>query len=80
MSPDDIATMLDKYGAVHEAVEGPDGTFSLNPTPRAWLGPGRPLGAGFNAQGDLYVCDALKVRRATVSVLCEGSAIVVLPT
>jgi hypothetical protein len=54
--------MLDKYGGVYEATEGPDGTYALTSTKaRAWLGPGRPLGAGFNAQGDLYVCDALKV-------------------
>lgn len=61
VSPSGIATMLDKYGAVFEAEEGPDGSYSINRRPRAHLGPGRPLGAGFNTQGDLYVCDALKV-------------------
>jgi hypothetical protein len=61
VSPSGVATMLDKYGGVFEAVEGPDGSFSINSKPRAYLGPGRPLGAGFNADGDLYVCDALKV-------------------
>ena len=61
VSPDGVATMLDKFGAVWEAEEGPDGSLKLRPQPRAWLGPGRPLGAGFDAQGNLYVCDALKV-------------------
>ena len=62
VSPDGMATMLDKYGGVFEAAQNPDGSFSLvNPRPSAHLGPGRPLGAAFNAQGDLFVCDALKV-------------------
>jgi hypothetical protein len=61
VSPTGVATMLDKYGGVFEAVERPDGSYSINSKPRAYLGPGRPLGAGFNADGDLYVCDALKV-------------------
>jgi hypothetical protein len=61
VSPDGRATMLSKFGGVYEAVEQPDGSFALNTTARAWLGPGRPLGAGFDARGDLYVCDALKV-------------------
>jgi sugar lactone lactonase YvrE len=56
-----VATMMDKHGGVFEAAQNPDGSFSLvNPRPSAHLGPGRPLGAAFNAQGDLYVCDALK--------------------
>lgn len=66
VSPEGVATMLDKFGAVHEAIEGPDGSFELNPKPRAWLGPGRPLGAAFDADGNLYVCDALKVCQADI--------------
>lgn len=56
--------MLNKYGGVFEAHEQPDGSFRLNRTARAWLGPGRPLGAGFDAAGNIIVCDALKVRPA----------------
>lgn len=40
--------------------------FQLNRTAQAWLGPGRPLGAGFDANGNLLVCDALKARAALV--------------
>lgn len=61
VSPEGVATMLDKFGGVHEALQMPDGSYQLRGKPRAWLGPGRPLGAAFDAQGNLYVCDALKV-------------------
>eukprot|EP00879_Flechtneria_rotunda_P027006 GHRR01028863.1.p1 GENE.GHRR01028863.1~~GHRR01028863.1.p1 ORF type:complete len:391 (+),score=61.95 GHRR01028863.1:43-1215(+) len=60
ISPDDRAIMLNKFGGVFEAIEQPDGTFELNRTAKAWLGPGRPLGAAFDAQGNLIICDALK--------------------
>jgi sugar lactone lactonase YvrE len=54
--------MLDKYAWVREALPQPDGSYQLQPRPLAHLGPGRPLGAGFDADGNLIICDALKVR------------------
>jgi hypothetical protein len=53
--------MLNKFGGVFEAFETPDGRFELNRTAKAWLGPGRPLGAAFDAAGNMIICDALKV-------------------
>lgn len=53
--------MLNKFGGVFEALETIDGGFELNRTAKAWLGPGRPLGAAFDAQGNMIICDALKV-------------------
>jgi sugar lactone lactonase YvrE len=52
--------MLSKFGGIFEAFETPDGRFELNRTAKAWLGPGRPLGAAFDAQGNIIICDALK--------------------
>jgi sugar lactone lactonase YvrE len=60
VSPDGRAMMLNKFGGVFEAFETPDGSFELNRTAKAWLGPGRPLGAAFDAQGNMIICDALK--------------------
>jgi sugar lactone lactonase YvrE len=43
------------------AQEQQEDEFQLNPTPVAWLGAGRPLGAAFHPRtGALVVCDALK--------------------
>eukprot|EP00882_Tetradesmus_deserticola_P017121 GHRQ01018323.1.p3 GENE.GHRQ01018323.1~~GHRQ01018323.1.p3 ORF type:complete len:120 (+),score=16.34 GHRQ01018323.1:617-976(+) len=61
VSPDGRAMMLNKFGGVFEAFETQDGRFELNRTAKAWLGPGRPLGAAFDAQGNMIICDALKV-------------------
>lgn len=64
LSPDGRLTMLDKYGHVWQAAPpehptaGPSG-FALRRLP-VHLGPGRPLGAEYDAAGDLIVCDALK--------------------
>eukprot|EP00878_Enallax_costatus_P004230 GHUV01004460.1.p1 GENE.GHUV01004460.1~~GHUV01004460.1.p1 ORF type:complete len:457 (+),score=103.84 GHUV01004460.1:102-1472(+) len=60
VAPDGRAMMLNKYGGVFEAFEQPDGSFELNRTAKAWLGPGRPLGAAFDADGNMIICDALK--------------------
>uniref|UniRef100_A0A383VRX2 SMP-30/Gluconolactonase/LRE-like region domain-containing protein n=1 Tax=Tetradesmus obliquus TaxID=3088 RepID=A0A383VRX2_TETOB len=60
VSPDGRAMMLNKFGGVFEAFETPDGRFELNRTAKAWLGPGRPLGAAFDAHGNIIICDALK--------------------
>eukprot|EP00882_Tetradesmus_deserticola_P023565 GHRQ01025656.1.p1 GENE.GHRQ01025656.1~~GHRQ01025656.1.p1 ORF type:complete len:145 (+),score=36.02 GHRQ01025656.1:617-1051(+) len=60
VSPDGRAMMLNKFGGVFEAFETQDGRFELNRTAKAWLGPGRPLGAAFDAQGNMIICDALK--------------------
>jgi hypothetical protein len=62
VAPDGRFIMLDRYAAVREAVQGPDGQhLVLNPEPLAHLGPGRPLGAAFDGAGNLIICDALKV-------------------
>jgi hypothetical protein len=36
-------------------------SYVLNPEPYARLGSGRPLGSHFDADGNLIVCDSLKV-------------------
>jgi hypothetical protein len=60
MAPDGRFVMLDRYGAVKEATEQ-NGVMVLNPKPIAHLGPGRPLGAQYDAHGNLIICDAFKV-------------------
>lgn len=57
--------MVDKYGFVRAAPKDPDASTQLDPTPVAHLGPGRPLGAAFDAADNLVVCDALKVGGAS---------------
>lgn len=65
MTTDNRFIMLDRYGAVKEASQDPDtGDMTLNPKPLVYLGPGRPLGAQFDAHGNLIICDAFKVGRA----------------
>jgi hypothetical protein len=61
MGPNGTFVMLDKYGHVYEANEDGQGDLVLNETPVAYLGTGRPLGARFDAEGNLIVCDAFKV-------------------
>lgn len=53
--------MVDKYGAVRAAPKQPSNSSRLDPKPVAHLGPGRALGFTFDAEGNLVVCDALKV-------------------
>lgn len=60
MTADGRFIMLDRYGAVREAVPSGD-QMLLNPQPLAHLGPGRPLGARYDAHGNLIICDAFKV-------------------
>ncbi|WIA20276.1 hypothetical protein OEZ85_006109 [Tetradesmus obliquus] len=52
--------MLDRYGAVREARQDSNGAMVLSPTAIAHLGPGRPLGAQYDAHGNLIICDAFK--------------------
>ncbi|KAF6258203.1 strictosidine synthase [Scenedesmus sp. NREL 46B-D3] len=59
VAPDGRFIMLDRYGAVREAREA-GGGMVLNPKPLAHLGPGRPLGAQFDGNGNLIICDAFK--------------------
>lgn len=74
VAPDGRAVMLNKFGGVFEAFEQSDGSFALNKTAKAWLGPGRPLGAGFDANGNIVICDALKVLE--VRGTCDSSRVV----
>ncbi|WIA20274.1 hypothetical protein OEZ85_006107 [Tetradesmus obliquus] len=60
MAPDGRFIMLDRYGAVREALQQDDGSMVLRPTAIAHLGPGRPLGAQYDAHGNLIICDAFK--------------------
>jgi hypothetical protein len=46
--------------SVHEAVASSSG-WQLRKQPVAQLGAGRPLGYHFDADGDLIICDSLKV-------------------
>lgn len=61
MCPDGHLVMVDKYGFVRAAPRHPDASTRLDPEPVAHLGPGRPLGTAFDADGNLLICDALKV-------------------
>jgi hypothetical protein len=55
--------MLDRYNHLWEAQQDDSsGDWVLNPEPLAKLGPGRPLGYHFDHDGNLIVCDSLKVR------------------
>lgn len=54
--------MLDRYNHLWEATQDAQtGQWLLSPEPRAKLGPGRPLGYHFDHEGNLIVCDSLKV-------------------
>jgi sugar lactone lactonase YvrE len=50
--------MLDKFGFVWRAPPDGSGGYSLEKEPRAQLGPGRPLGFHFDAEGNLIVCNS----------------------
>jgi len=54
--------MLDKFNKVWEAAPQADGSYRLASAPSFDLGPGRPLGYHFDANGDLIVCDSYKAR------------------
>ena len=62
VGPQGQLVMLDRYNHLWEATQDP-GTkaWVLSSEPRTRLGPGRPLGYHFDHQGDLIVCDSLKV-------------------
>jgi hypothetical protein len=58
--------LLDKFGNVFEAqLDSVDCTgaytYELNPVPLTSLGAGRPLGSHYDHEGNLIVCDSLKV-------------------
>ncbi|KAG2486526.1 hypothetical protein HYH03_014827 [Edaphochlamys debaryana] len=67
VSPGGNLTLLDKYGYVYEAEPAskvPNAVFpnewALDLPALDYLGPGRPLGFHYDAQGNLIVCDSLK--------------------
>jgi len=66
--------MLNKYGAVMEAATDSSGHLVLNSKPLAYLGPGRPLGAQYDAGGNLIICDAFKVGGCSRSSVREAEA------
>lgn len=66
VDPDTGQLLLpDKWGDVHQAVLLPDGSYQLNPVPIAQLGPGRVLGSKVDHEGNLIMCDVLKVLTAS---------------
>jgi hypothetical protein len=64
----------DKWGDVHEALPLADGSYHLNPKPLAQLGPGRVLGSKLDADGNLVMCDVLKVRTAAPAAAATAAA------
>lgn len=50
--------MLDKLGYVWRAPANSGGSYDLERQPLAHLGPGRPLGFHFDADGNLIVCNS----------------------
>ncbi|KAJ9526807.1 hypothetical protein QJQ45_017455 [Haematococcus lacustris] len=64
VEPDGSVVLLDKYGALLTAAPNASapGGYQLDPVPKAWLGPSRPLGFKRDAQGDLIVCNTALVR------------------
>lgn len=62
VGPQGQLVMLDRYNHLWEASQdGKAGQWVLSPEPLAKLGPGRPLGYHFDHDGNLIVCDSLKV-------------------
>jgi hypothetical protein len=60
--PNGDLALLDKYGNLFEAVaSSSSSSWQLQEQPLAQLGAGRPLGYHFDADGDLIICDSLKV-------------------
>ena len=62
MAADGALWTADKYGALRRAAPAKGGGYEWDPTPVAWLGPGRPLGFELDAAGDVIVCMAGAVR------------------
>ena len=62
MAPDGALVMCDKFGYVWQAAPTKRGGFDLGRVPVAHLGPGRPLGFAFDAEGLLVACMAGAVR------------------
>ncbi len=69
-APDGTLTLLDKYGWVWRATQSRDGSWQLGDKPFAHTGVGRPLGAAYDANGNLIYCDSLKVSAAAHT--CSG--------
>jgi len=62
VGPHGQLVMLDRYNQLWEAKQDQgSGAWALSPKPLAQLGPGRPLGYHFDHDGNLIVCDSLKV-------------------
>jgi hypothetical protein len=71
--PNGDLALLDKYGNLFEAVASSSSSSSswqLREQPVAQLGAGRPLGYHFDADGDLIICDSLKVSVLCVTLAC----------
>lgn len=76
VGPQGQLVMLDRYNHLWEATQDPKtGEWVLSPEPRAKLGPGRPLGYHFDHDGNLIVCDSLKVRPQE----CQQSLVAAAP-
>jgi hypothetical protein len=58
--------MLDKWGYVHIASKEGD-SYQLEPEPLCYVGPGRPLGFHHTPDGNLVICDSLKVLSPVVT-------------
>jgi hypothetical protein len=74
-APDGRIVMLDEYGNVFQArpSAGAPGGYELDPEPFLRLSVGRPLGAQYDAEGNLYICDTHKARRGvTRGRRCQG--------
>ncbi|GFH21669.1 protein arginine N-methyltransferase 1, partial [Haematococcus lacustris] len=71
VEPDGSVVLLDKYGALLTAAPNASapGGYQLDPVPKAWLGPSRPLGFKRDAQGDLIVCNT------ALALLCCCAAV-----
>jgi hypothetical protein len=62
VGPDGQLVMLDRDNHLWEARQDiKTGQWVSSPEPLAKLGPGRPLGYDFDQEGNLIVCDSLKV-------------------
>ncbi len=60
VGPDGTLYMLDKFGYLLKAAKQ-GSNYTLQPSPAAYVGPGRPLGFHFDAAGNLIIADAPKV-------------------
>ena len=69
----------DKYGALRRAAPAKGGGYEWDPTPVAWLGPGRPLGFELDAVGDVIVCMAGAVRGPCSWSACANATSYAVP-